>query len=481
MQHSKGDCLLSAKESLVEEVTPASLLIKLEDISELNKFRFAYDNILMWPLIRHRILWDCCKKLENIAFEQSPVLASNKKKVRQSLTHHLSLADIEGRLQCLPASEVLVVSAGRQQAEIEGQSWNKYIWPFASMVSTAALVDGETHNVGIQHVLPHELVFEYGRRFSGTEYQHTDLPKIERFIDYLREVFGQWLDESVFVSVKNQLTVISARLKFWHQAYLKIFEKVQPKLIVIGNASYGNRAFLIKWAKDVGIRVAEFQHAAIHKNLTPYQYSPATLQSGYVRDYLPDDFLMFGAHWQRIYRGGAIPRIIGNPYFQYRVESFRHQPKVFLVCINGFDNQFCVDYLRYLIKQYPQKKIRIRFHPSVFQLKDFYHQHLPKEVAYSSLNQDLFSDFKDAEVVIAEASTVIYESLSCAIPTYLIPTREWPKLSGLYEADRLLSVKDVADSVSVTEQGKSQYFGEQWQSKLNTYLQEMGLKTELNG
>ncbi|WP_416305796.1 hypothetical protein [Neptunicella sp. SCSIO 80796] len=432
----------------------------------------------MWPILRHKVLWACCKQIEGIKFDRNPALSARRNEQRKQHLAELTPQALNDKFARLRQNDVLIVSAARQTEIVDGHPVNRYIWPFEELLSISALVEEEPNSDVGDNRIWHEYIFDFARKSPPQHVCQEDQQAILGLLDWIKSTYGDWLDESAYQSYKNQLEVTATRLGYWKSCYQKIFAAVKPKLVIIGNASYGNRAFLIKWAKEFGARVAEFQHAAIHENLTPYQYSADTLQSDYVRDYLPDDFLMFGSYWQSVYHGGARPVIIGHPYFQYVYKKFHRTAQELLVCINGFDNDYCIRYLRDLISKFSAENIVIRFHPSVHQLQHQYKDILGENIRFSAPDTSLFDDMARASMVIAEASTVIYESLACGIPTFLIPTRQWPQLPGLGAADMVLSVENkITSQQPMQNSDQFQYFGEHWQSNLAAYLTSIGIKT----
>lgn len=455
----------------------AQILNQAEDIEALQQYRFAFDAIHMWPIVRHKVLWACCKRIENLVFERDPKLAAQTQNIRQQHLSSLSKDDILERIAELKSSQVLVISTPRQTANFDGRTINKYLWPFEQLTECATLNEAfslEELRTDHAHQLWHEYVFQYARIQCRESASEADQLAIAGLISCIKRLFGQWLDDSIYAQVSNLLMVCASRLAYWKQAYARIFDNVQPRVMVLGNASYGHRGFLVDWAKAAGIRVAEFQHAAIHKNLTPYQYPPHTAGSEYARRYLPDDFLAFGAYWQSIFNSPSQFLPIGNPYFQLSKQSFSTNGQDILVCLNGFDMAYAIDYLMRLHSVASGRVIRVRLHPVVQQLQAELANQLPADMQFSAAGSSLFDDFATAGWVISEASTVIYEALALGLPTFLMPTREWPRLPGLLDADNALQVDVFRQPPGITGSDDA-YFGDNWRAMLRKYLTQQGV------
>ena len=115
-----------------------------------------------------------------------------------------------------------------------------------------------------------------------------------KFNNKQMKLLDDFIKETKFTAIKNILIQRTKKFFSTYKIYKTILEKTKPKEIYVV-VSYG-RAELIKAAKDLGIKVIEFQHGTFSKYHLGYSYP------NYERelDYFPNEFWVWNEYWQKL-------------------------------------------------------------------------------------------------------------------------------------------------------------------------------------
>lgn len=100
-------------------------------------------------------------------------------------------------------------------------------------------------------------------------------------------------------------------------ALLRVLDRVEPRVVVMEDASYGVWASAIAQMKDRGILVAEPQHGWIGPSHASYNFGAAMSHPALQRT-LPDELLTFGDYWGRGLRFPGRVTAVGKPHLEAR-------------------------------------------------------------------------------------------------------------------------------------------------------------------
>lgn len=146
---------------------------------------------------------------------------------------------------------------------------------------------------------------------------------IEGFIAYLEKTFPSTFESAFCDKLKNVLTTYYKMIPHYKYHYIKLLEKLQPRIIFLNTASYGGLdALLVKIAKEIGIKAGEFQHGVITKSHPAYNYGEAVFKSEEYRKYLPNYLLTYGDYWNENMNTPVKKITIGNPHFWTNYEKY---------------------------------------------------------------------------------------------------------------------------------------------------------------
>jgi hypothetical protein len=110
----------------------------------------------------------------------------------------------------------------------------------------------------------------------------------------------------------RSLLVRFRRLAAMRSAYDRLLDRVEPRVLFVQQAAYGDRVPLIVAAHRRGIHVAEHQHGFVGPSHAAYNYG-AAMAEGELRRALPDTLLTFGEFWSEAVRVPFDTYAVGKP------------------------------------------------------------------------------------------------------------------------------------------------------------------------
>lgn len=230
----------------------------------------------------------------------------------------------------------------------------------------------------------------------------------------------------LFPETENYLykTILRGQVKYSCGYFLyKMFFKIKkPKLIVLENGYYGNLAYIIKAARDLGIEVSEYQHGYIGLNHPAYNYDLESLPDDNL-NYMPSYFLTHGDYWSKSCRLPGDKIVIGYPDLVNRLKSFclkeMDSNQNVLVISGGTVPNKIIDFVMDYIELNSDRQVFLRPHPSERpEMHLRYQCLLDKGVQLDT--DDLYTSLSSFGVLVSfEVSTVLYESVNFTKQIYL--------------------------------------------------------------
>ena len=227
--------------------------------------------------------------------------------------------------------------------------------------------------------------------------------------------------------------------------------------------------------------VIEPQHGFISSTHPAYYYGESVLRSESLTSFFPDYFLSYGPFWTNSIRipGESVP--IGNPHLSesiktHEVERSSPSPNNILVASSGTTVRETKELLVSLIKRLGDGyKILLRPHP--LEKKAVYERY--KEAIDAGVvidaNENIYDSIASSALVIAETSTVLFESLALLKPTKLFNS----SYSKEYLTDELkhISVLDInsgklAESEFDPREAADYYWIADWKVAFHNFVSE---------
>lgn len=231
---------------------------------------------------------------------------------------------------------------------------------------------------------------------------------------------------SVCPEAENYLykAVLRGQVKFsCGYFFYKLFFKIKkPKMVVLENGHYGNLAYIIKAARDLGIEVSEYQHGYIGFNHPAYNYAIENLPDDNIT-FMPSYFLTHGEYWSKSCRIPGKKIVIGYPDLANHLKTF-HLKRVdsnqdVLVISGGTVPNKIIDFVMEFIKLNSERQVFLRPHPS--ERPEMYHRYqCLLDIGVQLDTDDLYTSLASIGVLVSfEVSTVLYESVNFTKQIYL--------------------------------------------------------------
>jgi len=319
-----------------------------------------------------------------------------------------------------------------------------------------------------------------------------DTEVIQNFMTELRKIsnsIGVPLETDKTHHILNSST---KRIDYAMQCYKRLFEKIQPKIIFLNCASYGGmNAVIIKAAKQMGIKVGEFQHGVITKLHPAYNYGAAVFNNEGYKEYLPDYLLTYGDFWNEQVTIPSKKVTIGNPHFWFNYNSFKtnaavktkgEKTKKILIVSQGTVTDINVDLAKKLSGMLNSNyKIVFRLHPGEVAFKERYQELLDYKSIEVNSSGDIYELIHSSDYVVSVYSTTIFEAASFGKPVYIYrhPLSELniPENLGLWfsDAEELLElIKNDKRADNIYD--LNYFWNENWKENYLSFLErELGI------
>lgn len=375
----------------------------------------------MWPFVRHIVLQGAINEMFSL---KNP----HAKSERQSLADILRyvFTTVIKSPSCINreiATDILFFSSGIVNVK-EGDKYVNRLYDhfaFEYVDKTLIIEDSCRRRYSTPRDFPkvfyHDLIpllaFSEGLIKKTCRF---DRVAIENLVFFLKDNFAYKFKSCFWEDVKRVLHKVSRRLQGLHKRYLKLFNNIHPKIIFLEDASYGERSYMIKWAKELKIITAEVQHGATMQEHPAYNYGDAIFDSDYV-NYLPDFYLTNGKFWSD---SVAIPSKvvnIGNPYLMSKLSTcqkngIRDKQYTMLIVSGGTAPEFLVELILGLENILPSQDFELIFrpHPSEAPFVTSRYRRILKEKIKFDFNNFYETLATIDGIVCVEFSSVIFEA-----------------------------------------------------------------------
>jgi hypothetical protein len=228
------------------------------------------------------------------------------------------------------------------------------------------------------------------------------------------------------------------------RVYRSLLSRVLPKCLLL--ADTGDFPITAA-AKELGIKVVEFQHGFTHRYFPGNAWAPQMLR--YKQSIpLPDRIFTFGRHWQL--ELGALGfwsdelKVVGST----RVDSYRGRPPAskdsvcsIVVTTQGTDTERLVAFLAEFVRQAKgrlKQKLYIKLHPSyatsAAQVTEAFAGEPEVAIVAGSELPTTFELLQRADLHLSIYSTCHYEALALGVPTAIIPLTGHENVVHLYHS-----------------------------------------------
>ncbi len=468
-------------------IKPSLLIDILERDEDILNFKIN-NNISIWPIVRYDVLISILNNNNNL---KTPV--SRKRPGLRSLIKTLAIAIYKTPL-LIKKNKIIFFNSGvtNVKRDTDGFYINRVTDQFFSLIfKDAVLIEdtamGELRFPRIHDkVYPHLTLIIFSKLFGvfkklkNNEVNNTELILKYIFLKLDKEKISYNSAELTNI-VQNNLLNFVKRHAFYH-VYFKL---KKPKLIFLEDASYGNKAFILLTAKALNIPVIELQHGFINEEHIAYNLGPGVIHTHTIKQYYPDKFFVYGDFWKNSIMVPNDIISVGNPYFTSQIEEIKKHKidnkvnKKILFISSAISIEESIEFLTKLneIAVIENYEINLRPHPLEVNVVESRYASLISKGIKISQNSSIFNDFLDHEIIIAEASTALFECMiitgrkkflfmSSYTKSYLNKDIAIPKIS-------LNNISDLFNNDYADSSNESYYWEIDWQKNFIKALQQL--------
>ena len=283
--------------------------------------------------------------------------------------------------------------------------------------------------------------------------------------DYVEEVVRAFPNASGRVDAQRLAHALAHQLRWstrYRDAYLRIIDTLQPSVIYLQTASYGDKSPLIEALRARQIIVAEHQHGWIGPFHAAYNFGQA-FQRGRLRSVLPQVLVTFGDYWAEGLRFPNQVVVAGKPHLDSRVRAaaaWESRPKSVLAVSSVAHPELMQQRVLDLAAALPADwSVRFRPHPGERQVVATRYPELSRSARVEfDLDPDVYDSLASARAVVGTLSTVLYEALafSCTVVPIEDPLTS-AYLGGAF-GEAVSGAKNIAHAVQLPPESRLKKF-----------------------
>ena len=308
--------------------------------------------------------------------------------------------------------------------------------------------------------------------------------RARQLVDLVGERAGQALGwspgEARRQDLIERLARKSASLPFRLRGYDAMLARIAPRVLMVDAACYGPAAPLIAAAKRRGIATVEYQHGSISGGHIAYNFAPARLADQAFLSTLPDYFLSYGSWWSAQVNAPLRHCVIGNPHRSAKLASGQATPETqdsVLILSDGIDFDRYLELARGLQAAASAEGLRIRLRPHPLERARVRERH---GVSIDGIGidtaPDLYASLRQAQVLVSEVSTGLFEAVGIVPRLYLWETPKarfsFPThpFDAFTTADELAQLLGRPGSGALRAHGSDAIWADGWQRRYAEFL-----------
>lgn len=402
------------------------------------EYRYQFRNMLVWPFIRS-VVWNAVMKsvsnnkigiVDNTFFKgKLPKLFYYNWFSIFDLKHNPFFINRKSNVLFLYNSLGNVLNA-------QGNYYNRIYDKFTSLYENTDIIENAPF---YKHLEPRQKKVYYTDSIDIINLLaeklipvcEKDKRMIDNFLLFLKNELPFELSQQNWKNIEIELERYAKTNRFTYIFYYKLFRRIQPKVVIQGQGCDGNHmACKLKVLHDLKIITSELQHGLITRTHFAYNYSETIFNNKDYQTYMPDSLLTFGKYWENNMRIPIPVFAVGSANFNENIKNMGNlnSSKDTLLILPS-DPRSYLQLVANIKSKLPHLKILIKVHPSKEEQINIFSTIVNENIKIFC-KENIFSLFKQADLVIGDDSTALYEAFALGKKVYV------------WESEKSLSVVD---------------------------------------
>lgn len=464
-------------------------LLAVENDPELFEYRCPETGYMLWPLVRNQFLRGLISRLYyKQALSIAPPSFRQYLRALTALPHVLLTNARRGMLH----GQVMVMGTGAGHFQREGRWFNRITDYLAlaspdDTVTLEGLSDWHVPEPRWNNRTIYALPWQGAIAAAGYIHQREQHVRVARsMLAHVRQrsrvLVGLDLTDTQSQIMVGLAASRLARLPVARQIYLRLLDRVAPKLVLAEEGCYGRLAVFNIVAREMGVRVAEPQHGMVSSGHDAYCFAPIWVESDEFRQYLPHDFLGYGSWWNDQINVPAKKWVIGHPHYSEQrkfMNGTLGKKTDILLLSDGVDFSLYFELARELVQRLKGRfQVVLRPHPMERQRIIEKYQNGCSDGVTIDLGRNIYQSFVSAYAVAGEVSTGLFEAVGLAEKILLWET---PKARFSYPQHPFVAFTDaetLAELILDSEKGRSEVVEDElwapdWLGNYRSYLAQV--------
>lgn len=242
--------------------------------------------------------------------------------------------------------------------------------------------------------------------------------QIELFIESIKKYIPENKIEKDFYCYFKKYILNDIKYLLPFSKYCKkLLKKLNAKIVI---SHGGSPSILFLWARELGIKTAQFQHGIVSKSGDGYKYGNFFFKEE-GKKYMPDYLLTRGDKWEEFMNTPSKIIKIGYPFFTKKIEEYKKKPvqekkenikTVLFLSQWPLQSEFVI-HAKYLVDNLNKEEYKI-----IFKLHPKYQQTYPEYENLKSYTNieivkkgDIYSLISKSDMIVSCSSTAIFEAL----------------------------------------------------------------------
>jgi len=398
-------------------------LLEFENEPELLEFRFEFDDILIWPFVRYQLFHYVISN--ELDFQKAHASTERTTLKERLVTIYSSL--FLSPIFALRKYQIVFLNwtSNTTGVKIGKKYSNKRDDYFGQIFLNKTLFLEQSVKGKFRYPREHPNVLNrdiinYLSKVSRKIHNpnSSDIETVRNFFDFLDIHFPYPVPQSFVKILEEKILKQSVQLRVQKLLYKFIIKRLSPKIVFVQNSTYGHYGYLVKWAKELGFKTAEFQHGTIYKGHMGYNFGDSLVNNYEYIKYLPDYLLTFGDYWNTQTNSSSIKISIGNPHLTSKLDNLpdtnanNKRGTILIISQGPFSSsliKLTIDLAKLLLQNH-NYRIIYRLHPGEVAFKDRYEK--LNNYPNIELNDkgDIYSLFPESDCIIGYNSTALYEA-----------------------------------------------------------------------